>query len=171
MRPEAFALLKKLMQRFEAATGLKSTIPAYGGVRTPADQQQLLQWRADTASTYAVGGGDTSRPVYGGAFDLHILRHVAGAWEKGGAWSAGRIAPEYLRLGEIGEGMGLVWGGRWTGKESDPYHFQLNETLSQARARWASHRGRLLPADTGNQGMIVGAVAGGLLLLVMLARR
>lgn len=28
------------------------------------------------------------------------------------------------KLGVIGEGLGLGWGGRWTGKKRDPGHFQ-----------------------------------------------
>lgn len=139
MRPETLAALWSLMQRFEAATGLQSTVPAYGGVRTPAEQQQLLDWRKEADESYAVGGTETSRHVYGGAFDLHILRGGA----KVDGWKGGHIAPEYVKLGELGEALGLTWGGRWAGSRADPYHFQLTEPLTQARTAWAAHVGRL----------------------------
>lgn len=38
-------------------------------------------------------------------------------------WSAG---PVWDRIGAIGEGLGLVWGGRW--KQKDLGHFEYRET-------------------------------------------
>lgn len=32
----------------------------------------------------------------------------------------------WLRMGEIGEELGLTWGGRWPGKKNDMPHFQIN---------------------------------------------
>ncbi len=35
--------------------------------------------------------------------------------------------PNWLRMGEIGEELGLQWGGRWLGKKRDMPHFELKE--------------------------------------------
>jgi hypothetical protein len=38
-------------------------------------------------------------------------------------------SPLWLKIGLIGEGLGLVWGGRWThinGGRGDPSHFEYN---------------------------------------------
>lgn len=34
--------------------------------------------------------------------------------------------PSWLRMGEIGEELGLAWGGRWPGKKKDMPHFQID---------------------------------------------
>jgi peptidoglycan L-alanyl-D-glutamate endopeptidase CwlK len=34
--------------------------------------------------------------------------------------------PSWDKLGAIGEGLGLRWGGRWEGRKRDPGHFELN---------------------------------------------
>jgi peptidoglycan LD-endopeptidase CwlK len=35
--------------------------------------------------------------------------------------------PKWKILGELGESIGLEWGGRWPGKKTDCPHFQLKE--------------------------------------------
>jgi peptidoglycan L-alanyl-D-glutamate endopeptidase CwlK len=46
----------------------------------------------------------------------------------------------YLRIGEIGERLGLQWGGRW--RKPDVSHFQLTSgrPLSQVRREWEAER-------------------------------
>ena len=34
-------------------------------------------------------------------------------------------SPLWFRLGEIGESIGLRWGGRWTKGKFDPSHFEM----------------------------------------------
>jgi peptidoglycan L-alanyl-D-glutamate endopeptidase CwlK len=48
--------------------------------------------------------------------------------------------PRYLRVGEIGESLGVEWGGRW--KAPDVSHFQLNggRPMSQVRREWEAER-------------------------------
>lgn len=43
----------------------------------------------------------------------------------GWPWGAPMDDEAYLRLGQIGEGLGLVWGGRWK-HPHDPAHYQLH---------------------------------------------
>lgn len=50
------------------------------------------------------------------AFDCVPLRMGKPDWE---------ASKTYERMGEIGEACGLVWGGRWKGKDSP--HFELGD--------------------------------------------
>lgn len=159
LRPETLAALTRLMADYEAATGNKTTVPDYGGYRTAAQQQQLRDWRDEEKATYAVGGVETSRHVWGGAFDLKVLTLVGGKWTVLDAWQGGKVRPEYVKLGELGEKLGLKWGGRWSGKDTDPYHFQRNETLAQAQAAYVAFAGRNLQGGAGGAG-VNGVVAG-----------
>ena len=54
----------------------------------------------------------------GEAFDVG-LKNEDGSMD----WDAGN--PHWLRMGEIGEEIGLEWGGRWSGKKQDLPHFQM----------------------------------------------
>lgn len=159
LRPEALAALTRLMADFEAATGWRSTVPDFGGFRTSAMQQQLLDWRRQQGATYAVGGVESSRHVYGGAFDLRII--PPGSANSVDAWVGGKLRPEYVRLGELGEKAGLVWGGRWKGDDTDPYHFQLNETLAQAQTRFSDYAGRRLQGGATGNGVVAGPIGAG----------
>lgn len=54
----------------------------------------------------------------GDAFDVGLLDANGDAdWDDSN--------PHWLRMGEIGEEVGLNWGGRWPGKKRDLPHFQL----------------------------------------------
>jgi hypothetical protein len=50
------------------------------------------------------------------AFDVGVIRD--------GKYVGIGSDPDYLRAGEIGEALGLVWAGRWTGKIRETAHFQ-----------------------------------------------
>lgn len=50
------------------------------------------------------------------AFDIGVIQH--------GKYIGDGKHPHYLRAGEIGEELGLVWAGRWTGKLRETGHFQ-----------------------------------------------
>ena len=62
-----------------------------------------------------------SRHLYGEAFDLVPLDEVGRAW-----WNA--PAALWTKIGELGESVGLEWGGRWGEREGrlgwDCPHFQ-----------------------------------------------
>lgn len=123
VRPELAALAARL---FDAAPGLglAIAIPEFGGTRSTARQAALY------ADSLAQGGGVLAYPVatpgnsrheYGAAFDVDIIGD--------GASDAG-----YRDLADAGVGLGLTAGYYFSG--SDPYHFQLNETLAVSIARW-----------------------------------
>ena len=50
------------------------------------------------------------------AFDIGVFDH--------GRYITNGGDPRYLKAGEIGEKLGLIWGGRWHDPH-DPSHFQL----------------------------------------------
>lgn len=59
---------------------------------------------------------DTMNKPAAEAFDVGVIR--AGKYIGNGS------DPDYLRAGQIGEALGLVWAGRWTGKLKEAAHFQ-----------------------------------------------
>jgi len=99
------------------------------GLRTMAEQDALYS-RGRTAPgaivTYARGG--SSWHNFGLAFDV-MFRGVSWAEMNGRQW-----LPKWMRIGEIGEAVGLEWGGRWT-KPVDLPHFQWRGGLNLAQAR------------------------------------
>lgn len=50
------------------------------------------------------------------AFDVGVIRN--------GKYIGDGKDSDYLRAGKIGESLGLVWAGRWTGKIREVAHFQ-----------------------------------------------
>lgn len=141
LRPELLAKLRQLMTDAEAALGVKTYIPEYGGLRTVEDQARLVKFRDDTVKAggtyYAVAPAGHSMHAYGAAFDIKIV---------GGGSDA-----QYKRLGQLGEQLGLRWGGHFgesTGhpEKRDPFHFELPETLAHASAEWDALKARRLQA-------------------------
>jgi peptidoglycan L-alanyl-D-glutamate endopeptidase CwlK len=59
-----------------------------------------------------------SKHLTGEAFDIAILKHGKITWEP----------EDYVKAGEIGESIGLEWGGRW--EKKDLVHFQLSKKSS-----------------------------------------
>lgn len=53
--------------------------------------------------------------------------------------------PYWVRIGVIGEGLGLTWGGRWA--KSDKPHFQLTAApLSELKAYWEKFK-QVMPVE------------------------
>ncbi len=91
-------LFTEVFRRVTAA-GLASTIQTYGG---------CYQYRAKR------NGSKPSTHSWGIAIDFNVRTNAMG--------TAGDMDP---RLVELMEGMGFVWGGRWSGPNKDPMHFQF----------------------------------------------
>lgn len=75
--------------------------------------------------TYAKGG--SSYHNYGLAFDFAIIANSTESWDTKVDTNENQI-PDYTEVGEIGESLGLEWGGRFHMK--DYPHFQLTFKLS-----------------------------------------
>lgn len=77
--------------------------------------------------------------------------------EVGGAYDVARQSPAVERkVGEIGEGLGLRWGGRFT-PTPDPNHFEVPVT----RAAFSAYRNVTLLGVAAVAGLALGAVVTG----------
>lgn len=83
------------------------------GNRTQSEQDALYA-QGRTAPGPIVTWTRRSRHIGGRAFDITLFTHDGTpCWE----------SPAYRRAGEIGQRLGLVWGGRW--QTPDEPHFEL----------------------------------------------
>jgi len=84
--------------------------------RTQEEQDELFaQGRSKPGKI--VTWTHNSKHVEGKAFDIAVLMNGKVSWD----------GKDYEKPGEIGESIGLEWGGNWAGKRDLP-HFQLKET-------------------------------------------
>jgi peptidoglycan L-alanyl-D-glutamate endopeptidase CwlK len=60
-----------------------------------------------------------SNHLTGEAFDIAIKVNGKIQW----------VSSLYDKAGEIGESVGLVWGGRWAGKKRDKPHYELKKEV------------------------------------------
>jgi peptidoglycan L-alanyl-D-glutamate endopeptidase CwlK len=59
------------------------------------------------------------------AFDIAILSDGSPTWDLKANVNANDV-PDYTEAGQIGESLGLTWGGRW--RSPDFAHFELKES-------------------------------------------
>ena len=111
VEPRLQKLGRELLRRL-AAEGL--TFKVIQGRRTPA-QQAALYAKGRTAPGPKVTWTLKSRHLTGRAIDIALFSGKNVVWE----------SKHYTRAGEIGEELGLVWGGRWKGGKTDKPHFEL----------------------------------------------
>jgi peptidoglycan LD-endopeptidase CwlK len=80
--------------------------------RTQAEQDALYA-QGRTLPGKKVTWTRRSKHIEGKAFDIAILNNGKVTWE----------LEDYLKAGEIGESVGLIWGGSWQRK--DYPHFEI----------------------------------------------
>jgi peptidoglycan L-alanyl-D-glutamate endopeptidase CwlK len=85
-------------------------------LREEAGLAPLKSWERNKVVTNAPAG--SSRHEFGEAFDVVPMR-----WDQ--RLVPNWASPHWKKLGEIGEALGLVWGGRWT--KPDRPHFNLKQ--------------------------------------------
>jgi peptidoglycan L-alanyl-D-glutamate endopeptidase CwlK len=98
------------------------------GLRTYEEQDELFaQGRTKPGKVVTKAKGGQSIHNFGCAFDV-------GVFSEDGRTYHGE-SKHYKTLGQIGESLGLEWGGRWAGFVDEP-HFQLTKgkTLAQMHA-------------------------------------
>ena len=111
VRPELRKLGRELLRRL-SCEGL--TFKVIQGRRTQAEQDALYA-KGRTAPGRKVTWTRNSRHLTGRAIDLALFQGKNVVWE----------SKHYARAGEIGEELGLVWGGRWKKGKTDKPHFEL----------------------------------------------
>lgn len=131
------------LRAFGRDDGIEFDTADFGGVRTLADTERIMKYRADEYAIYLkkLAPDKTPQPIevwrpiapfgssmhnYGAARDLKIIKHDDLMSE----------AECLRRLGEIAVAeCGLRWGGNFK-KRVDPPHFELAMTLVEAKALW-----------------------------------
>jgi peptidoglycan L-alanyl-D-glutamate endopeptidase CwlK len=124
--PEVQPLARKLIETAKEQ-GINAKI--IGGTRTYAEQNALYaQGRTKPGQIVTKAKGGYSWHNHGMAFDI-------GIFSENGKEYYGE-SESYAVCGQIGEALGLEWGGEWD--FVDEPHFQFNPlglTLSEARKR------------------------------------
>lgn len=153
--PEFTAALDQL--RDVAHTdGIEFDVADFGGVRTEADTERIMKYRADDYALYVLRLKQKQpnatpipievwRPIapfgssyhnYGYARDVKIVKRPASLSE----------AECLRRLGSYAPACGLTWGGAFAHRV-DPPHFQLAITLGEARKRWQARQPKGSPSS------------------------
>lgn len=106
---------------------LKIPILIYFTLRTFAEQQVLYdQGRSLPGHIVTNAKAGESYHNYGLAFDFAILEpNQEIAWNTGVDINDNKI-PDYREVGELGEDLGLQWGGRFKNLKGDYGHLQLD---------------------------------------------
>jgi hypothetical protein len=168
--PELIVAEERL-RKLAAAEGIVYRIADFGGVRTEADTVKILKYRADDYAAAQKAGDKNAlakaitdwRPIapfgssfhnYGAAFDVRPTQ-----------WPA-TLAP--LAVMEKLRSLAPKAGLRVLNTKDDPWHFELNTTLDEARRRWSNHAGKSLAVGGpgGSTFVVVGIV--GLLIAAVL---
>lgn len=92
---------------------------------TPEEQAELYA-QGRTKPGLIVTWTLKSKHLEGKAFDIAILKDGKSTWEPKVSVNKNEV-PDYFEAGQIGESIGLEWGGRW--KRRDLPHFQLKEAV------------------------------------------
>jgi peptidoglycan L-alanyl-D-glutamate endopeptidase CwlK len=121
LRAKAVELIKKAH-----AAGVNILITQ--GYRSIDEQNELYaQGRTKPGNIVTQVKGGYSYHNYGLAIDFAV-------YAKDGKTINWNVDKDWMKVGEIGESLGLEWGGRWTGFKDYP-HFQLTFGLSIADLR------------------------------------
>lgn len=122
-------LLPQLHERaaklVELAAEKGITIKIISGLRSYEEQDELYaQGRTKPGKVVTKAKGGQSWHNHGCAFDVGVFE---------GSNYLGE-SPHYKTVGEIGESIGLEWGGRWKFKDDPHFQDTNGQTLAQAQA-------------------------------------
>jgi hypothetical protein len=111
------------------------------GYRSPAEQERLYaQGRTAPGAIVTHAPPGRSRHQHGTAIDVVPLTDGQPDWN----------SPHWSRLGELGESVGLRWGGRFTRLKDRP-HFELPTSPTAARQAAPRQRTPAAPRDWGQE--------------------
>lgn len=125
LEPTTAKLAREHLRRLHAE-GLNFKITS--GTRTFAEQAKIYaQGRTAPGKIVTRAKPGSSWHNFGVAYDITLFSGKNPVWE----------SPKYTRAGEIGEELGLRWGGRFKSLVDRP-HFErpLGLTLAQARSKY-----------------------------------
>jgi len=123
-------LVKKAERLIELCDSAGLRIKITQGYRSIEEQDRLYaQGRTAPGKIVTWARGGESYHNYGLAFDFALYNENKLHWDMKVDVNKNEI-PDYCDVGELGESLGLEWGGRW--KKKDYPHFQLTFGLSIA---------------------------------------
>lgn len=154
------------------AMGFTYSLPDYAGVRTEAQQAQLVAWRdqavadaraaavkngtdpdaAAKAAYYEVAPPNTTYHEFGAAFDIQITT------------PDNPTDDDYANAAEIAQGVGLVPGYFFS--TPDPFHFQLDYDLATVQQMWTDHTTTVVATVGGISAGAIALIVGGAWLLL-----
>jgi hypothetical protein len=129
VRPDVQDFGLRVMRKFEARfPGEKLFIPAFGGYRSPDEQEQI--WERSQAEGFRAARPD-GKPYHtvGAALDFQVVGTVQNP-------DADKRDPRYIALGQIIEAEGFRAGINFRSGLPDPYHADTAEPWDVATARW-----------------------------------
>lgn len=128
------------LDAYARTIGVSIGVANYGGLRTEADTNRILQYRVDDYNAARSAGAiraDTTlqqfRPIspfgssyhnFGAAFDVNVKSRPSNL----------TVAQVQAKLGAYAPTAGLRWGGKFT--NADPPHFELAIPLNDAQRRY-----------------------------------
>lgn len=117
------AAYEKALAFQEAMDGAEIPFVFTSTLRTQEEQDALYE-QGRSKPGPIVTWTRRSKHIEGIAFDIAIVKDGRATWNMKVDVNGDDI-PDYQQAGEIGESLGLTWGGRW--KTPDYPHFQLDE--------------------------------------------
>lgn len=140
LEPETRARCEQLLK---LAEGEGIILDPCQGLRTFAQQDALFaigrtEMGKDPSPMQPMGRHVTNARAgeswhnFGRAFDV-CIRTFSGDKTPKDVWDG-----PWDRVGELGESLGLIWGGRWKGRKIDRPHFEWHPGLTLAQARDAA---------------------------------
>jgi peptidoglycan LD-endopeptidase CwlK len=111
--------LQELYRAFETASQIAGVAFIVTCTYRSQAEQDALYAQGRTAPGKKVTWTRHSKHAARKAFDIAVLKNGKISWDP----------EDYQVIGEIGESVGLVWGGRWS--TPDYPHFQLPEVFAR----------------------------------------
>jgi peptidoglycan L-alanyl-D-glutamate endopeptidase CwlK len=126
------AAQRKAREFMKAVQGTGATIKIISGTRTFAEQDKLFRQGRDLPGPKVTNArGGQSNHNFGVAWDIGIFENGQYLGE----------SPRYKEVSSVGKGLGLEWGGDWSGFKDEP-HFQIvkEDELRSIAANFAEGR-------------------------------
>ena len=131
LHPKLRQLAENLIEK-AAEAGL--SIMVTQTLRTVEEQNELYaQGRTKPGRIVTNARGGESFHNYGLAFDIVLMNGRKPNWDTGADINDNDI-DDYFEIGELGERLGLTWGGRWKFKDLPHFQFTFGLTLKELQS-------------------------------------